>query len=140
MVLFDVSSLFTNVSFNETTELALDYILSNNLDVIIFRKDLKKLFKFTTSKTHFCFNGDIYEKVNRVATSSLLVPVLADLFMGHNEQHRLIQEEVLSVLFYKRYVDETFCMFKTSEQADKFQDFLNTRHKNIKFTIEKEQH
>ena len=30
-------------------------------------------------------------------------------------------------------------MFKTSEQADKFLDFLTTRHKNIKFTIEKEQ-
>ena len=30
-------------------------------------------------------------------------------------------------------------MFKTSEQADKFLDFLNSRHKNIKFTIKKEQ-
>ena len=59
--------------------------------------------------------------------------------MGHHEQHWLIQKEVLSVLFYKRYVDDIFCIFKTSEQADKFLDFLNTRHKNIKFTIEKEQ-
>ena len=46
--------------------------------------------------------------------------------------------KVLSVLFYKRYVDDIFCMFKTSEQAETFLDFLNTRHKNIKFTIEKE--
>ena len=30
-------------------------------------------------------------------------------------------------------------MFKKSEQADKFLDFLNYRHKNVKFTIEKEQ-
>ena len=30
-------------------------------------------------------------------------------------------------------------MLKTSEQVDKFLDFFNTRHKNIKFTIEKEQ-
>ena len=70
---------------------------------------------------------------------SPLAPVLANLFMGHHEQHWLIQKEALSVLFYKRYVDDIFCIFKTSEQADKFLDFLNTRHKNIKFTIEKEQ-
>ena len=45
---------------------------------------------------------------------------------------------MLSVLFYKRYVDDIFCIFKT-EQVDKFLDFLNNKHKNIKFTIEKEQ-
>ena len=57
--------------------------------------------------------------------------------MGHHEQHWVIQEEVVSVLFYKRYVNDNFCMFKTSEQADKFLEFFNTRHKNSKFTIEK---
>ena len=70
---------------------------------------------------------------------SPLDPVLANLFMGHHEQHWLIQKEALPVLFYKRYVDDIFCIFKTSEQADKFLYFLNTRYKNIKFTFEKEQ-
>ena len=59
--------------------------------------------------------------------------------MGHHEQHWLIQKEALSVLFYKRYVPDIFCIFKTSEQAGKVLDFLNIRHKNIKFPIEKEQ-
>ena len=68
---------------------------------------------------------------------SPLAPVLANLFMGHHEQYCLIQKEALSVLFYNRYVDDIFCIVKTSEQADKFLDILNTRHKNIKFTTEK---
>ena len=94
-----------------------------------------KLFQFATSEAHFYFNGEIYEQVDGVAMGSPLAPVLANLFMGHHEQHWLIQKEALSVLFYKRYVDDIFCIFKTSEQADKFLDFSNTRHKNIKFTI-----
>ena len=57
LVSFDVSSLFTNIPLNETIELALDYILSNNHEVNISRKDLKKLFQFATSETHFYFNG-----------------------------------------------------------------------------------
>ena len=68
-----------------------------------------------------------------------LASALANLFMGHHEQHCLIQKEALSVLFYKRCADDIFCIFKTSEQADKLLDFLNARHKNIKFGIEKEQ-
>ena len=138
LVSFDVSSRFTNIMSNETTELALDYILSNNPEVNISRKNLKKLFQFATSEMHFYFNGEIYEQVDGVVMASPLAPVLANLFTGHHKQHWLIQKEVLSVLFYKRYVD-IFCIFKISKQADKFLDFLNTRHKNIKFTIEKEQ-
>ena len=48
---------------------------------------------------------------------SPLGPVLAKRFIGHHKQHLLIREKLLSVIFYKRYVD-----------------------KNIKFTIEKEQY
>ena len=101
-------------------------------------KDPKKLFQFATSETHFYFNGDIYEQVDGVAMGSPLAPILANPFMGHHEQHWCIQEKVLSVFFYKRYVDYTFCMLKTLELADKCLDLLNNRHKNIKFTIEKE--
>ena len=70
---------------------------------------------------------------------SPLAPVLAKLFMGHHEQNWLVHKEALSVLFYKRYVDDIFWIFKKSEQACKFCDCLNTRHKNIEFTIGKEQ-
>ena len=97
------------------------------------------MLQFATSETHFYFNGDIYEQVDGKTMGSPLLPVLANPFMGHQEQHWLIQEETLSVLFYKRYADDIFCMFKASEQADKFLNFLNTRHKNIKFTVKKDQ-
>ena len=83
LVSFDVSSLFTNIPLNETIELALDYILSNNPEVNISRKDLKKLFQFATSETHFYFNGEIYEQVDGVAMGSPLAPVLANLFMDN---------------------------------------------------------
>ena len=87
LVSLDVSSLFTNILLNETIELALDYILSNNLEVNISRKDLKKLFQFASSETLFYFNGEIYEQVDGVAMGVLLVPVLANLFTGHHVQH-----------------------------------------------------
>ena len=93
LVSFDISSLFTNIPLNETIELALDYILSNNTDVNISRKDLKKLFQFGTSETHFYFNGESYEQVDGVAIGYPLTPVPANLFMGHHEQHWLIQKE-----------------------------------------------
>ena len=43
---------------------------------------------------------------------SPLTPALANLFMGHHEHDWLIQKEVPSVLFDKRYVDNIFCIFR----------------------------
>ena len=39
---------------------------------------------------------------------------------------------------YKRYVDDIFCMFGNEKDAEKFVEFLNYHHKNIKFAIVKE--
>ena len=39
---------------------------------------------------------------------------------------------------YKRYVDDIFCMFRSEKYAENFFEYLNCRHKNIRFTMEKE--
>ena len=42
--------------------------------------------------------------------------------------------------YYQRYVDDIFLLFDDSTQINKFEKFMNSRHKNIQFTkeIEKE--
>ena len=64
--------------------------------------------------------------------------VLASLFMGYHEKKWLQEFNKRKVLMYKRYVDKIFCIFGNEKNAENFFEFLNCRHKNIKFTIEKE--
>lgn len=90
-----------------------------------------KKIQFVTSETHFYFNEDIYESVDcgdgfSIGSSS------CQFLMVHHEEYWLIQEKALSVLFNKRYVDDIFCIFET-EDADKFLDFFNNMHENIRF-------
>ena len=42
-------------------------------------------------------------------------------------------------LFYRRYVDDTFLIFRDSSHVDLFLNYLNSKHPNIKFTSEVEQ-
>ena len=70
--------------------------------------------------------------------SSPLDPALANLFMGHYENKWLESREAKDVLFYKRYVDDIFCIFDSEEMAESFLSFLNSRHPSLSFTIEKE--
>ena len=39
---------------------------------------------------------------------------------------------------YRRYVDDIICLFNYEPDADKFFDFLNSQHSNIKFTFKKQ--
>ena len=69
---------------------------------------------------------------------SPLAPVLANLFMGHHEKIWLESYFLSEVLYYRRYVDDTFCLFKSEKDALSFFDYINSRHPNIRFTMEKE--
>ena len=63
--------------------------------------------------------------------------VLAKLFMGQHERAWLSNYDA-DILFYRRYVDDTFCLFNTEADVSPFYDYINSRHPNIKFTMEKE--
>ena len=41
-------------------------------------------------------------------------------------------------MFYKRYVDYIFVLFKRPEHVKPFVDYMNSKHKNINFSFETE--
>ena len=55
LVSYDVNSLFTNISLQEAIDIAINLIFNYNPNLNITRKELKKLFLFAASKTHFIF-------------------------------------------------------------------------------------
>ena len=137
MVSFDVESLFTNIPLEESIDLAVEYIFKGIPNFKITHDYLKKLFFIATSQTHFLFDGSFYDHIDGVAMGSPLAPVLANLFMGHHEM-KWPDTFPSEILFYQRYVDDTFCLFHTESDALLFFDFINSRHPNIRFTMEAE--
>ena len=81
----DVTSLFTNIPLHETIDIAINLIFNHNPRLNITRKELKKLFLFTTSQIHFIFNSKFYNQIDGVAMGSPLASVIANIFMGLNK-------------------------------------------------------
>ena len=125
---FDVESLFTNVPLEECIDLAVKYISEGNPDLKLTPSDLKRLFSFATAETHFLFKGSFYDQIDGVAMGSPLAPVLANLFMGHHEKIWLEQYQGPEVLFYRRYVDDTFCLFHSEQDSIAFSDYINSQN------------
>ena len=82
LAFYDVTTLFTNILLQETIDIAINLIFNHNPNLNITKKELKELFLFATSPTHFIFNGKFYNQIDGVAMESPLAPVLANIFMG----------------------------------------------------------
>ena len=42
-------------------------------------------------------------------------------------------------VFYRHHIDDIFVLFSSPDHADKFREYLSSKHPNIKFSIEKEE-
>ena len=86
------------------------------------------------------FNNKYYKQVDCVAMGSPLGPALANIFMRSFESKWLCDCPIdFKPVFYRRYIDEIFLLFSSLDHADKFRQYLSSKHPNIKFSIEKEE-
>ena len=86
------------------------------------------------------FNNKYYKQVDDVAMGSPLGPALANIFMRSFESKWLCDcPNDFKPVFYRRYIVEIFLLFSSLDHADKFRQYLSSKHPNIKFSIEKEE-
>lgn len=135
MVSFDISSLYTNIPLNETIEIILKHLYDNDNQVSTMkRKDMKKLLEFATKYSHFLFNGQIYDQVDGVSMGSPLAPLLAEIFLQDFEKKFLPSFKQMGVLYWKRYVDDTFVLLDANILPDFICEQLSKCYPLIKFT------
>ena len=141
MASFDVKLLFTNIPLTEMLNLSVRNLYRNQTHVDnLTQSSFYSLLKITMFESFFIFDGKFYEQCDGVAMDSLLGTKLANVFMCHFES---IWLENCSAHFkpmvYRRFVDDTFLLFRTKDHVEKFKNYLNKQHKNIKLTLEIEQ-
>ena len=100
---------------------------------------MEKRTRAVLSNHYFLFDGIIYQQVDGVVMASPLDPSLANTHLAYYEQIWLNDcADEFKYVYYKRYVDNIFALFRSCHHFEKFNEYLNTKHANIKFTNEKE--
>ena len=106
-------------------------------DCTIRRSEFHKLLSFAVKETHFVFNGQFFDQIDGAAMGLPLGPTLANIFMSEKRYLSSCPSEFKPVL-YRRYVDDTFCLFRTKDHAYSFLEYITCQHSNIIFTCELE--
>ena len=83
LISYDITSVFINIPLQETIDVAINLIFNDNPKLNVTKRELKKLFLFAASQTHFIFNSKFYNQINgAVMGVFLLAPALVNIFMG----------------------------------------------------------
>lgn len=138
MASFDVESLFTNVPLSETTQIITDSISDESISQFgLNKKQFNSFLNIATRDSVFTFDNNLYTQIDGVAMGSPLGPSYANAFLCHHECNWLNNcPNDFKPIFYKRYIDDTFLLFKQQSHIDHFLSYLNDQHPNIKFTCE----
>ena len=137
LVSFDVVSLFTNVPLKETINTISSYLYPKDaVSCMPFpEKSFQKLMKIATGG-FFMYKDKLFTQTDGVAMGNPLGPTLANFFLADFENKMFDQFKGIKPKGYVRYVDDIFCVFEDKSQITPFFNFLNTLHKNLKFTAE----
>ena len=103
------------------------------MPLILVRISRENLPKYGRTITKF-FLGTV------LTVESPLGPALANIFMCSFESKWLRDcPNDFKPVIYRRYIDDIFVLFSSPHHADKFREYLLSKHPNINFSIEKEE-
>lgn len=72
-----------------------------------------------------------------MSMGSPLGPLFANIFLSHYESQWL-QDSPVKPILYKRYVDDTLWLLPANADISLLMTYMNSRHKNMRFTYETE--
>ena len=133
MASFDVKSLFTNIPLDETISIIVNKCFYNTSRFHGFTVDqFTPHLNLSVKNCHFLFDGVLYKQVDGVAMGSPLGPLFANIFLSFHEKYWLADcPSNFKTLFYRRYVDDCFLIFRSRDHVLPFLSYLNSKHSNI---------
>ena len=99
-------------------------------------REMFEMLSLTLKESVILFDNKYYSKIDGVAMGSPLGPTLANIFLCYHESNWLKDcPKNFKPIYYKRYVDDIF-LFNKPEHAQFFHEYVNKKHKNIRFWTE----
>ena len=138
MASFDIESLFTNIPLQETIDLCVENLFKDRTRVDNLSKDsFRELLTRTIPESLILFDQEFYKQHDGVVMGSPLGPTLANVFVCYHEKIWLQNcPSEFKPVIYRRYIDDTFLLFRSKHHIEKFRNYLISQHKNTRFTSE----
>ena len=123
----DSESFFTNIPLEEAINISCGSLFGNEAKISNFNRN--NFLRMDLQNNFFNFDGKIYKQTDGVAMGSPFGPSLDNAFLCFHEQIWLNDcPEDFNSVYYRRYVDDIFALFRSPDHLEKFTNYLNIYH------------
>ena len=137
MCSFDVENVFTNIPVDEAINIIIDKLFTRDASTIVRldKKLFRSLLELTVTNAFFIFNSKLYKQIGGLG----MVQPSLNILMCFHEQNWLEQcPTKFAPIYYKRYIDDTFVLFKDKAHVHLFLNYPNSQLSSINFSMELE--
>ena len=138
MASLDVDALFANIPLDGTIDICVKKLFKTPETLVeeISKNDFRDSLNLATKESFFTFNSKCYIQVDGVAMGSPLGPILANIFLSHNEENWLNKCPMeFKLSFYRGYADDIFARFESPEYAHWFREYISSKQQNTNFPL-----
>lgn len=141
LVSLDVTSLYTNIPNEEGIQACRLSLMKhrqqyNVMETEISNDNILALLRMVLTLNNFKFNGKHYLQVGGTAMGTRVAPTFANIFMGYFED-KFVHTYPIQPRLWLRFIDDVLMIWEGGhESLMSFISYLNSRHKNIKFSHE----
>ena len=143
IITFDITSMYTNMSFQELLDAVERMYNTDILQPMLeiqcpTNQDILYLLKIILENNYFEFNGKTYKQIIGAPMGSIPSPSLCDIRMHEITTLLLSQFRFKKdIILFKRYIDDGIILFNdTREQITELFEHCNSLHNLLKFTYE----
>ena len=133
---YDVSALFTSIPVDPALKVIMDLLEKDPTlkeRIVLPMEDITLLLEFCLKNMYFSFQGQFHEQVEGATMGSLVIPIIAYLYVEYFEQKAL--STTPPPRFWCRYVDDTF-VIQMEIHKQYFLQHINSVDPAIQFTVE----
>uniref|UniRef100_A0A803SUQ2 Reverse transcriptase domain-containing protein n=1 Tax=Anolis carolinensis TaxID=28377 RepID=A0A803SUQ2_ANOCA len=137
LMTLDITALYTSIPLEEARQVIKD-VLDTRASLSPPTHFLMDLLDIVLENNYFKFGTQFYLQVCGVAMGSSLAPAIANLFVAYLETKFIYNStynlDLPDMIYYGRYIDDIFSIFRSDTAASHFRTWINTIHDHIKFT------
>ena len=134
-----VDPLFTNIPLKEIIRICTESIYDQNDSTESLNKfEFKEILSLATKESYFIFNEILCKRIVQICGHHFDPLLLMLSFVFYKKKWLQQCPDKVNPVYYRRYVDDIFVLFKSCNYLIKFRDYLNKCHPNKNFSLEEE--
>ncbi|XP_067130232.1 uncharacterized protein [Centruroides vittatus] len=131
----DYESLYPSIKIESCVEALMEFLFRDNPTLTQHRNEVIEMANLVCCESFFAYEDQVYKQKRGVPMGSPISGLLCELVVSKVEE-KVLRGFERDIVFYKRYVDDVFIIWKNNRVIASFVDRINENEEGLNLKLE----